>query len=406
MIKMKLSVIIPVYNVEKYLRRCLDSICAQDYMDMEVICVNDGSQDSSGDILEEYKNRDARIQVIRQMNKGVTAARKAGMKAASGEYITFIDSDDWIEKENFSYVMSILKESNADMICSAYWVEFDGKELYKNGFEEGLYSGKSWDEKRKDAILNLEEQRTGIYPPLVSKVIKKSIMDDAREIVPDTITMYEDKAYSTYLLLSAESVYISHRPFYHYMKNDNSAMNRVHDNFLVIINELYHFYQGLYVHPNCTEEIRKRLELGIIQVIIRGINKYMGFSIPRMMWIDPDWKRRIPQNSKIILYGAGMIGQIYYEHIISDSQYKLDVVKWVDKSFEKYDSLGMKIEHPETIINSNYDYVVVAIKNVDILKVVETYLKDDLRVPKEKIILFENREIFWKYAEAMGYLRD
>ncbi len=403
---MRLSVIVPVYNTENYLLRCLDSICVQDFKDMEIICIDDGSQDRSGEILEQYKERDSRIKVIHQDNMGVNAARKAGIRISTGEYVTFVDSDDWIEEETFSYVFSILDRTSVDLISSAYWMEFDGKVLYKDVFEEGVYSGEYWNKIRKNAFFDFELQRTGIYAPLCSKVIRRELMDKVLEAVPDSITMYEDKAYLVHLLLDANSIYISHRPFYHYVKNQNSAMNSKHDNYLLIINELYHFFQSLYVHPKCTEEIRKRLELYIVQVLVKGVNKYMGFSIPNLMWINPDWKKRLPYGSKIILYGAGAIGQIYYNQIIHDVQHKIEIIKWVDKNYNKYAGDGIKVECPESILSVYYDYVVVAIKNVDIAEEVVVYLKNILGVSEDKLVLFENQEIFWKYAEGMGYLQE
>ena len=93
----KLSVIVPVYNTEKYLRECIDRILAQTFTDFELILVNDGSTDGSGAICDGYAEKDSRIQVIHQTNGGITVARKSGVRAACGEYVTFVDSDDWID---------------------------------------------------------------------------------------------------------------------------------------------------------------------------------------------------------------------------------------------------------------------------------------------------------------------
>mgnify|MGYP001516330436 CR=1 FL=1 len=94
--EIKVSVIVPVYNVKKYLAKCLDSIIAQTLKDIEIICVNDGSTDGSDKVLEEYKKKDARIQVVNRKNGGLSAARNTGMPYAKGKYIGFVDSDDYI----------------------------------------------------------------------------------------------------------------------------------------------------------------------------------------------------------------------------------------------------------------------------------------------------------------------
>ena len=94
----KISVIVPIYNVEKYLAKCLDTILAQTFSDIEIICVNDGSTDNSRKILSEYAKKDSRIKIVDKKNGGLSSARNAGMKVAQGEFISFIDSDDWIDE--------------------------------------------------------------------------------------------------------------------------------------------------------------------------------------------------------------------------------------------------------------------------------------------------------------------
>lgn len=120
-----LSVIIPVYKVENYLQRCLDSIINQTYKNLEIILVDDGSPDNSGKICDEYAQKDKRIKVIHQKNKGQGAARNAGIIASKGELITFIDSDDWIECNMYEIMISKLLQYNLDIIKCAI-VETDG----------------------------------------------------------------------------------------------------------------------------------------------------------------------------------------------------------------------------------------------------------------------------------------
>ena len=110
MTRPRISVIIPVYKVEAYLRRCIDSIINQSFRDLEIILVDDGSPDNCGAICDEYACRDARIHVIHQENMGLYGARNTGMKIASGEYISFVDSDDWMEADAYSQMIQIIAE--------------------------------------------------------------------------------------------------------------------------------------------------------------------------------------------------------------------------------------------------------------------------------------------------------
>ena len=112
------SVIVPIYNVEKFLKRCLDSIINQTLKDIEIICVNDGSTDGSAEILDQYKNLDNRIIVLNCKNQGPSVARNTGMKIARGEYVSFVDSDDWIDNDFLEKLYVAAKKHDADAACT------------------------------------------------------------------------------------------------------------------------------------------------------------------------------------------------------------------------------------------------------------------------------------------------
>ncbi len=116
----KISVIIPVYNTERYLSRCLDSVLSNTYDNLEVICINDGSTDNSINILDNYKVSDERVIVINQKNSGVSAARNAGLNVAKGEYIAFIDSDDWVHPQYFEIMLFAMNCNNSDVVACQY----------------------------------------------------------------------------------------------------------------------------------------------------------------------------------------------------------------------------------------------------------------------------------------------
>lgn len=122
--KIKVSVIVPVYNMERHLRRCLDSLLAQSLDDFEIICVDDGSTDSSGEILSEYAQKDERFEFIAQENRSAGAARNTGMKKASGEYLIFLDSDDFFDKDLLKKTYEKAKQDNSDIVLFGGY-EFD-----------------------------------------------------------------------------------------------------------------------------------------------------------------------------------------------------------------------------------------------------------------------------------------
>lgn len=151
---MKISVIVPVYNCEPYVERCIRSIMAQTYTDLEIICINDGSTDSSGEILEQLAYEDSRIRVVHQANSGASAARNAGIDIATGDFITFVDSDDSIESNMYETLIPYFSDENIDIVhCGYKRIRLDGsikdvngtgKVIRQNKYEaaECLVSGK------------------------------------------------------------------------------------------------------------------------------------------------------------------------------------------------------------------------------------------------------------------------
>lgn len=136
----ELSIIVPVYKVEKYLPRCIDSILAQTFRDFELILIDDGSPDNCGAICDDYAARDSRIKVIHQENAGVSAARNAGLDIASGTYLGFVDSDDWIEPEMYETMIATAKEKNVDVVvCGINYCEEDGAFIRSDLKTEGSY---------------------------------------------------------------------------------------------------------------------------------------------------------------------------------------------------------------------------------------------------------------------------
>ena len=125
-----ISVIVPIYNVEKYINRCIDSIIEQTYTNLEIILVDDGSTDNSGSICDEYAKKDNRIKVIHKENGGVSSARNVGLDTAIGQYITFVDSDDYIEKKYCEILLKTLKKQKADCVACGY------NRIYKNKEEK------------------------------------------------------------------------------------------------------------------------------------------------------------------------------------------------------------------------------------------------------------------------------
>ena len=212
----KISVIVPVYNVEKFLPQCLDSILAQTLTDLEIICVNDGSPDNSLKILEEYAKKDKRIVIINQKNAGLSSARNTGIKAATGEYIGFVDSDDWIEPDFYQNLYQAAKEHNADIV---------GTGLYnvKNDKKKVLYSVK----KNKIALTMEDKFKIFNMPKnnyVCNKIYKKDVICKQDLFFPIGMT-YEDIVWSSLVMEQSLKAVMIQGAGYNYRYNANSIVH-------------------------------------------------------------------------------------------------------------------------------------------------------------------------------------
>ena len=223
----RLSVIVPVYNTEKYLRECIDSILAQTFSDFELILVDDGSPDGSGAICDEYADKDPRIQVIHQENGGVTNARKAAMRIAQGEWISFVDSDDWIHPDMFKTMLEKATGTTQIVICDVILKSSDQSETAENLADEGFYDKAAMAQKiYPTMIMDLKHRRPAIFSYLCNKIFQKSLLETVFWSVDDSFIYAEDALCSYAAILGSEGLFICHSPLYYYRQHEDSAVHQ------------------------------------------------------------------------------------------------------------------------------------------------------------------------------------
>ena len=214
--------IIPVYNVEKYLHRCLDSVIAQTYQNLEIICVDDGSVDESGKICDQYAVRDARIKVIHQENQGVSAARNRGLDAAEGEYIAFVDSDDYILEDMYKKMLDMLLNYNVDLCVCQWQYEFsDGRQVVKKkNIDPTIYGRKTSLEFAR--FLYRGNYENGVVVAAVNKLYRRALLDT----IHFEGRIHEDDAFNERIMAKNISVYVMEEQFYVYAQNGDSLTNK------------------------------------------------------------------------------------------------------------------------------------------------------------------------------------
>ena len=179
-----LTIIIPVYNTEKYLKRCIDSVISQELQDIEIICIDDGSTDNSPVILDEYAKKDSRIKVIHKTNGGLVSVRKLGVAEAGGKYIGFVDSDDWIEPDMFESLFSITDEHDVDMVSSGYIMEGGYVSYEYDTIQEGLYVEADKYKWLDKIIFNMNEKNLGLRGSMCCKLFRKDLLKKFVKAIP------------------------------------------------------------------------------------------------------------------------------------------------------------------------------------------------------------------------------
>ncbi len=216
----QISVVVPVYNVEKYLRECLDSLANQTFEDFEVICVNDGSDDSSPDILEEYASEDERFKIVSQENKGLSGARNTGMNYIKGRYLLFLDSDDWLELNALELLYNHANALNSEMVIFPYrYFNQETKQYEENDFTKLNMFDSSVDNKNfnykniPETVFRIPHESIKLYDV---KTLKKLAVK-----FPEGLN-YEDAYFFYKIFFKLNKVSIIRTPIYNYrIRNDS-----------------------------------------------------------------------------------------------------------------------------------------------------------------------------------------
>lgn len=215
--KALISIIIPVYKVEKYLEKCIQSVINQTYENLQIILVDDGSPDNCGKICDEYAKKDHRIEVIHKSNGGLSDARNKGLEIAKGEYIGFVDSDDYIESDMYEVLYNLLKQYNSDVsICNFYTVS-QGKIAIKN-VDNGIK------EYNRIEILKEILLDNNIQSYAWNKLYKKELFDEIKYPIGKK---YEDIGTTFYLLEKCNKVVVTGKPEYYYINRKDSIVNSI-----------------------------------------------------------------------------------------------------------------------------------------------------------------------------------
>lgn len=255
-----ISVIVPVYKVEKYLEKCIESIIKQTYTNLQIILVDDGSPDNCGKICDEYAKKDSRIEVIHKINGGLSDARNVGINRANGRYIGFVDSDDYIKEDMYEKLINLIKEYDADIsICNLYDV-IDGNECIRNK-DNGIHEYSRID-ILKEILLD-----KNIQSYAWNKLYKKELFDEIKYPIGKK---YEDIGTTFYLFEKCNKIVVTSEPEYYYLKRADSLVNNVTESTILDYTEII-IQRYLYIKQNI-KELRKYNNYYLVKTLITAHN--------------------------------------------------------------------------------------------------------------------------------------
>ncbi len=383
-----ISVIVPIYNSEQYLERCIESILQQGFESIEIILVDDGSTDKSGEICDKYHDSYTKVKVVHKPNGGLISARIAGVEAASYDLIGFVDSDDYVEPEMFAELYKVYSESSADLISSGIIREYNSgqkKEIVMDNYGEGLYKDIA-DSIYPSVLFDYKKNDFGLYPTLVNKLFKKDIIQKILREIDSRIFYGEDSATLYSYCMEIKSIYILHKAYYHYcIRNDSMC----HDCNPELIMNTYRLYSTLYdkfKDSSKKEELIRQLKRYVLELESHTLECIYGINHGLLNIWEFNYEPQLLRDNKYIIYGANACGQALY-HYVRRNNAQDNIVAWVDKNYEQ---LGFQCDYDlESIkkgLSKDYDLIIIAVKNSSLADVIRDELITDYQVDPSKII--------------------
>ncbi len=264
------SIIVPVYNTQKYLARCLDSLLAQDYENLELILIDDGSTDGSETLLDEYQEKDARVRVIHQENAGVSLSRNRAIEAARGEYIRFVDSDDWLPENATSLLVSAAEEAGCDMVIADFYRVSGTRMSQKGDIDEDQVM-----DRVEFASHMIENPADFYYGVLWNKMFRRSIIMEHGIRMDAELSWCEDFLFNLEYIRYAETFRAIQEPVYYYLKRKNSLVSQSMSIATTIRTKIitFEYYNDFYkdVYGDDYEDVQGKVRYYLLSAAKDGV---------------------------------------------------------------------------------------------------------------------------------------
>ena len=312
----KISIIVAAYNVDKYLEICINSIVSQTLHDIEIIIVNDGSTDNTSSIIEKFKRKDERIIVIEQENYGISTVRNIGLSKATGEYILFIDGDDWIEKNSLIKLYNLATKENADVVCYNFFYAYRDQNKISKDF-------KVFDKLNKDEFIKAS-LLLDVAPVLWCKLLRRDLLQVNNIKCPEDISFGEDMAMSIDIALNAKNILFLNEPLYYYRQREDSVSKELSEKVLTIEKSME------FIEKRLKEHDKNNLFLDEYQFIVyRNMYYYLVINnkVNKVQYkLYKMWKNKkidIKNNKYYIDFKTNFNTKLKIKHALYDKSYYL-----------------------------------------------------------------------------------
>ncbi|MCA0133102.1 glycosyltransferase family 2 protein [Winogradskyella alexanderae] len=368
----KISVIVPIYGIEKYLPKCIESIIEQSFQEFELILVDDGSPDNCPKICDDYAKKDSRIKVLHKENGGLLSARKAGLKVASANYIAYVDGDDWVDNYYLDTLYKLAVTNDADLTVTGHFREFNGKIETMKPNNPGFYNEAEIKSSiLPNAIFNGEFCEHGMTTYVWNKLFKKELLEDILFDVNNDILMGEDAAITYSYLAKSKRLVISKIPLYYYRQRHDSIVKSIENP------EMEYYRLGLLMNhlkqklANILDEDTLTTQLNYYlysQLLVRsGGLIHINNEQPRFNPFT-----NVSKGSKIVVYSSGSFGQHILSTNLKTNYFK--IVKWVDVDFHDL-KIGNAMVQPISSVNEDdFDYLIIATINPSTHRLIKSEL--------------------------------
>ena len=373
------SIIVPIYNVEAELRKCVSSILAQTYKDIEVILVDDGSPDNCSAICDEFASKDDRIVVIHKQNEGLVNARKSGLEKSTGRFISYVDGDDWIEEDFIQNLVDCQKKYNVDIVAAGFSKDIgDISDEHANVIPSGFYDKhRMITEIYPRMICAGEYFYFGICSYVWNKLFKKELLYDCQMAVDPRISVGEDSCVVFPVLLKSNSLYISESANYHYyqkafsMLKSMDSLEKEKEKISWLNDYLLNSLKDAPAEYKLTGQIERYIDS--LRIIRYGESK------------DPSQNRffNMAPTTRVAIFNSGIVGQNIYSIYLAKKI--APIAGWFDKDAKFYQAHGLNVKYFDEIPNTEFDKIIIA--NLDKKSILSALkILENLGIDPKKIV--------------------